>query len=254
MYICITKYGDIMRIKFLFLFLVISLFAVTGYSQSVVLSIKTVKYTRPKPIVDFKKTFTVAYPKIRAATPALSRKIEAAISYERNFEMSIKEELGEIQWLETAEYDVGYNAHGILSMSLTISGTGAYPSSSTKYVVVDIRKGTKAKPADAFTDLDGLLDMVNKAKDKEVAKAIAEIKADPENKDADIESMFKDSEQYNKVSLDEFEVDENGIIFHHDYGFAHVAQALQPPGEFFFTFEDLKPYIKVGGLLSRVPR
>lgn len=66
--------------------------------------------------------------------------------------------------------------------------------------------------------------------------------------------MFKNSEEYNKVSLDAFEVDENGIMFHHDYGFAHVIQALQPAGEFFLTWEELKPYIKAGGLLSRASR
>ncbi|MEQ1603678.1 MAG: hypothetical protein ABL999_02305 [Pyrinomonadaceae bacterium] len=243
-----------LRIRYFFLLSAICLFAGGGYGQSVVVTAKKVTYTRPKPITDFRRAFTVIYPKIKAATPALSKKIEAAISYEKNFEMSIKDELNEIQWLENAAYDVGYNANGILSLSLTIEGSGAYPSDSTKYVVVDIKKGTKVKPADAFTDLSGLLAMVSKAKDKEVAEAIAEIKKDPDNQDADIEMMFKDSEQYKKVTLDEFEIDENGIVFHHDYGFAHVAQALQPEGDFFFSWAELKPFIKPSGLLGRIAR
>jgi len=242
-----------MKLKLLFLFLITASFIPSALAQ-VTISAKKVTYTRPKPIVDFKKRFTITYPKIKAATPSLSRKIEAVLSYEKNFDFTIKEELGEIQWLENAEYDVNYNANGILSISLSIEGTGAYPSSSTKYVVVDIKKGTKAKPVDAFTDLNGLLALVNKAKDEEVAKAMIEVKNDPENKDADIEEMFRSSEEYNKVTLDEFEIDENGVIFHHDYGFAHVAQALQPAGAFFFTWEELKPYIKKDGLLSRVAR
>lgn len=254
MYICITKYGDTMRIKFAFVVITVCLYAVAVNAQSVVLTAKKVTYTRPKPIADHKKTFTITYPKIKAATPALSKKIEAVISYEKNFDFTIKEELTEIQWLEDAQYDVNYNANGILSIRLFIEGSGAYPSGSTRYVVVDIKKGTKATPALVFTNVAGLLELVTKAKDKEVAESIIELNKDPENKDLGVEEMFKNAEEYNKVSLDAFEVDENGVIFHHDYGFAHVIQALQPPGEFFFTWEDLKPFIKAGGLLSRASR
>lgn len=60
--------------------------------------------------------------------------------------------------------------------------------------------------------------------------------------------MFRDSEQYNKVSLNEFSISDRGVTFHHNYGFAHVAKALEPNGEFMFTWAQLKPFIKSGGL------
>ena len=135
-----------------------------------------------------------------------------------------------------------------------MNGSGAYPSGTSKYVVVDLKSGLRVKPSMVFTDLPGLLAMVKKAKAKEVADSLIEIKKDAENRDVDPESLFRESDQYQKVTLDEFSIDENGVTFHHNYGFAHAIQALQPPGEFFYTWAQLKPYIKAGGLLSRMPR
>ena len=213
---------------------VVALTAV-GYGQSVVITSKKVTYTRPKPIEDYKKTFTINYPKVKASTPALSKKIEAAISYSTVLGLKLKEELGEYQWLEEADYDVGYNKKGILSITLSMDGSGAYPSGTSKNIVVDVKTGLRLKPADVFKNLYGLLAMVKKAKAKEVSDSIVEIKKDPENTDFDPEGLFKESDKYNKVTLDEFSVDDKGVTFIHNYGFPHVAKALEPSGGFTYT-------------------
>ena len=106
-------------------------------AQSVVVYGKKVTYTRKRPISDGKRTFTINYPKVKAATPALSRKIETAIRYDIN----LRDEINDSQWLYEADYDVGYNKHGILSITLTIDGSGAYPSGSTNHVVVNLKTG-----------------------------------------------------------------------------------------------------------------
>jgi hypothetical protein len=229
-------------------------FTLAGFGQSVVITGKKVVYKRAKPMADHKKSFTINYPKVKAATPALSKKIESAMSYASVLGINVKEEQNDIQWLELADYEVAYNKNGILSIKLFMEGTGAYPSGSTKNVVVDLKTGTRVKPPAAFTNLPRLLSLVRKAKEKEVADSIVEIKKDPENKDADPESLFKDSDQYHKVSLNEFSVDDKGVTFYHDYAFPHVIQALQPVGTFTFNWQQLKPYIKPGGLLTRVAR
>ena len=243
-----------MRIIPLFIVLCILAIAGAGYAQSVDLTAKKVVYKRPKPISEGKESFTINYPKIKAATPALSKKIEAAISYSSVLGINVKEEQTDVQWLESADYSVEYNANGILSIELSMEGSGAYPSSTTKRVVVDLKTGTRAKPSAAFVNLPGLLSMVRKAKEKEVADAIIELKKDKEGATEDPESIFKMADEYQKVSLDEFSVDENGVVFYHDYDFPHVIQALQPDGKFFFTWAELKPYIKPGGLLARAAR
>src|SRR5688500_4179024 len=86
------------------LFFVLAL-SFAAFAQSVTITPKKITYKRPKPIADFKKTFTVTYPKVKAATPALSRKIERTISYEKVSDLNIEEEKAEIQWLEEAHYE-----------------------------------------------------------------------------------------------------------------------------------------------------
>lgn len=242
-----------MKKKILFLLFTVAFSSLPAVAQ-VTLTAKKVTYTRRSPIQDFKKTFTITYPRVKAATPAISRKIENILSYEKVFEFTLKEEMGELQWLEEASYDVNYNANSILSISLQIEGSGAYPSASTRYLVINTATGTRVRPADVFTNTGELLAKLVKIKDGLVAKALVDIKNDPEMKEEDLAALFKDSEEYHKVTLDQFEVDEGGITFYHEYGFPHVAKAMEPDGDFFLTWAELKPYIKTGGLLGQFVR
>jgi hypothetical protein len=243
-----------MKIRLFLTIVAAVLFCSAAAAQSVVITGKKITYKRPKPMSEDKKSFEINYPKIKAATPALSKRIEAAISYQSVLGLNLNDELRTFQWLETADYHVLYNKNGILSISLFMEGSGAYPSSTTKFVVVDLRTGLRAAPATTFSNTLGLLALVKKAKNTEVAQAIVEIKKDKENNEEHPEDLFKESAQSHPVKLDQFTVSDKGVSFHHDYGFAHVIQALQPTGEFFFTWAQLKPYIKAGGLLSRFKR
>lgn len=118
--------------------------------------------------------------KVKASTPSISKLIEAAISYEKVFDMKLSEEMGEYQWLEVADYEIGYNKNGILSISLFMEGQpAAYPDSSRRFVVIDTKTGKRVTPAAAFTNAIALLKMVIKAKDQEVAQAISDLKTNP---------------------------------------------------------------------------
>ncbi|MBX3300268.1 MAG: hypothetical protein KF736_12490 [Acidobacteria bacterium] len=243
-----------MRTKICLLAFLLAFEASGAASQSVVmLSPKKVTYKRQHPIAAHKRTFTINYPRIKAATPALSRKIESLLSYEKIFGFTVAEELRDVQWLETADFSVEYNADGILAIDLTIEGSGAYPDGSTRSVVIDIRSGTRVTPAAAFADLARLASAVKKMQQKEIAEAKAEIRKDPDAKDLDPDELFASADVKIK-DLDWFSVSETGVVFKYDYGFPHVIKALQPPGEYFFSWQDLRPYLKNGGLLSRAAR
>lgn len=233
--------------------ILITLLLCLAADAQVKITAKKVTYKRPRPQQDFKRTFTITRPVIKAAAPAVSRKIESALSYERVFKFSIKDELGSIQWLEDASYDVDYNADNILSVGLTIEGSGAYPSSSTEYVVVDTRTGVVQTPAMVFVDLPGLAAMLRRDQKKEVEKSIVEIRKDPDFRDPDPSTLFNDT-KFSVENLKRFSIDEQGVVFHYDYGFPHVIQAIQPTGEFFYSWSDLKKYIKRGGLLGPLAR
>ncbi len=223
-----------------------------AFSQSVVVTPKKVTYKRPKPTEDFKKTFVVTRPQIKAATPALSKKIETAISYEKNNNFNLKEEMGEFQWLEDASYEVKYNEKGLLDIVLSMEGSAAYPSSFSKEVVIDTATGIQLTPASVFTNLKNLAAKIKLAQQAEIKKAVVNIKKDnPEEENS--ASLFTDS-NYTVKNLDEFSVSDKGVTFIYNYEFPHVIQALQPDGRYFFTWAQLKPFVKPDGLFGKFIR
>ena len=138
-------------------------------------------------------------------------------------------------------------------ITLSVSGTGAYPSVFSKTVVVDLKTGNRATPQTVFTNLRGL---AAKAKDKqkaEVEKSLKEIKSDPANKDY-LDFDFFENTNFTVENLEEFAVSDKGVTFIYDYGFPHVIFALQPEGRYFFSWAELKPFIKRGGLLAKFVR
>lgn len=219
-------------------------------SQSVVVTSKKMVYTRPKPMADFKKTFTVNYPKVKAATPALSKKIESTISYLKIHGVNIRDEINDVQWLEEADFEVGYNARNLLCITLFVSGSGAHPSGISKTVIVNSKTGNRIRPADAFLDHDSLAALVKQKQKAEIENSIKELSADPDSKDVDPAQLFG-SIDFKAKDLDEFSVADNRVTFIFDYGFPHVIQALQPEGRFAFSWNELSRFIKRDGPFAK---
>lgn len=242
-----------MKTKFFLFIALIFAFATIGLAQTVKITPKTQTYTRPKPIVDFKKTFIVNYPKVSGVSPALAQKIEKTISYADVLQFNLKEEMGENQWLEEASYEVGYNGNGILSIYLSMTGTGAYPSSFGKNVVVDLKTGNKITAKDVFTNLTELAAKIKEKQAKEVEEAIQEIKNDKDYQEENPETLFEYTD-FTEENLEGFSINDEGVTFSYEYGFPHVIKALEPSGNYSMSWEEIKPYIKRNGLLARFIR
>jgi hypothetical protein len=241
-----------MKIKSLLTIIMIAVFSSIAFAQSVVITPKKVTYKRPKPITDDKKSFTVTYPKVKGVSPALAGKIENTIAYQRIFSLNIKEEISEVQWLEEASYNVDYNKNGILGITLSIEGWGAYPSNSNKSIIVNLKTGAQVRPQDVFIRLAELAAKGRKAQQAEVKTAIVEIKKEnPEEQNP--ADLFRET-NFTVKDLNEFSVDDKGVTFLYNYEFPHVIQALQPDGGYFFSWQELKPFIKPGGLLAKFVR
>lgn len=242
-----------MKIKILLLFTLVFAFSTIAFAQSVVITSKKTPYTRRKPTSDFKKTFTVNYPKVKAANAVLSKKIETAINYENNKVFSLKEEMGEYQWLEEADFAVGYNKNGVLSINLFVTGTAAYPTSLNKNIVVDLNTGNKVRPIDVFTNLKGLVAKIKTIQKEEIKAGIEEIKKDPDTAGEDTAELFKYTD-FKEINLEGFSINEEGVTFVYDYGFPHVIEALEPNGNYSLSWAEIKPYIKRTGLLRKFIR
>ena len=239
--------------KFLFVAICIATVSVSVAAQSVIVTKRRVTYTRPKPQSKYKRTFVVNYPKIKAATPAISTKIEQQLSYFKNFEFTLKEEMTELQWLEEADYEITHNANGLLSAALTVSGSAAYPDGSTKHIVVNIKTGERQTASSLFTNASGLASLADKKLQAEISGAKKEIKANKENADIDVNELF-DGKNFDVDSLNDFSVTKDGVTFYYEYGFPHVIEALRPNGEFKFSWAELRPFISATGLLASFVR
>lgn len=236
----------------LFIFILLFVFVPALFAQAVVVTPKKITYKRPKPDSDFKKTFTVIRPRVRGLSPALNKKVENTISFEKAELIHINEEY-EAQWLEEASYEVNYNKNGILDVTLFASGTAAYPSVFQQTVVVNLKTGARVRPQDVFTNLAGLAAKVKKALQAEMKAAREEYKKDPDAADFDADEYFKDAD-FKVKNLEEFTVDDKGVTFIYNYGFPHVALALEPAGRFSFSWAELKPFVRREGLFGKFIR
>src|SRR5215813_738973 len=132
-----------MKTKLLLSLLLLLCLAGIALSQSVVITPRKTVYRRPKPMSSYKKTFTIRYPRVSGLSPTLNKRVQATISYEKVSDLNLKEEIGETQWLEEAGYKVNYNKNGVLDITLTMDGSGAYPSGYSRTVVVDLKTGNR---------------------------------------------------------------------------------------------------------------
>jgi hypothetical protein len=168
----------------------------------------------------------------------------------------LKEEIsGDVQWLEEAEYEVKYNKNGILTVSLFITGTGAYPSSANETVVVDLRTGNKVLPANVFTNINGMIGRIKQIQQEKIKSGVEEIKSDPSYPElqSEIEERLKNAD-FKAANLGGFAVETDGVTFFYDYGFPHVIEALEPNGDYFLSWAEIKPFIKRTGLLGKFVR
>jgi hypothetical protein len=241
-----------MKIKYLLFVVVFFAFAGRALAQSVTIEPREITYQRRKPVVDYKKSFTVEYPKVKGTSHVLARKIENSVSYERAFKFSLREEINQIQWLEEATYKVDYNKNGVLGIILSISGSGASPQSYNKPIVVNLRTGEQVRAQEVFVKLAELAAKCRAAQKAEIKKALITIKKEYPD-EAPPAELFR-STRFTVKNLNEFLVNDRGITFKYDYGFPRVIAALQPDGDYFFKWSELKPFIKPGGLLARFVR
>jgi hypothetical protein len=234
--------------------------ASVSFAQIVTITPKKTVYTRKgKVSLKEKRTFVVTYPVVSGAIPvATKKKLANTINYWRVFETSLRENLTEYDWLSELSYEVNYNKNGILDIALMQEGMGAYPSGRTVHLVVDLKTGEQIKFKDAFkTDsLGKLAAMVNAKLEVEKKEIIKLIDKGEFGESSEPNEMDPLKEQVGGLSFtaetfDEFSVNDKGVTFIYDAGFPHVIKAAQPDGRYFFTWAELKPFIKPAGLLGR---
>ena len=81
-------------------------------------------------------------------------------------------------------------------------------------------------------------------------QAVAYYKKDPEDAKFDASEYFGRA-RFTAVELNAFSPNDKGVTFYYDYEFPHFAAGMQPDGAYFFSWGELKPFVKKDGVFGR---
>jgi len=201
-----------------------------------------------------KKSATVIYPVISGLKdPKVLRRVQSILQVKNAFDMSL-DDYRQDTWLAEFTFKVNYNKNHILDLTFTQDGSGAYPDTHTKHFTINLTTGTIVKASDVFepAKLESLSALVNRKLQDELKQIVKE-NSGP-GSDAEDTRIIKESQEvleFKPENLDEFSVGAKGLTFLYDAGYPHVIQAFEPAGRYFFSYSELKPYIKRDGLLGQ---
>lgn len=201
----------------------------------------------------YKKRAVVVYPVVSGLNPSVLRRVRAVLDFKNIFDYSLKE-YREDAWLEEFSYKVNHNGNYLLDITFSQSGSGAYPDEQDKHFLINLRNGTVVKASDAFMKeqfepLRAMVDHKLKLELKEILESLRTSKSDPE--DIRIAREAQEPLEFKVEDLDNFSVSTKGVTFLYDAGYPHVIQAFEPNGKYFFSYSELKPYIKRDGPLGQ---
>lgn len=197
---------------------------------------------------------TVRYPIVSGLSDAIVlRRIQNMLSMRNVFGSTLPEYRRNPGLLEF-DYKVNYNKNYLLHITFTEDAEGAYPTTSTKHVLINLKNGKIIKASDAFNP-DSLAALVRLVEPKLRAEIKEILQANEADKSADAEGKKWAAEELNKLkytvrNLDNFYADDKGVTFLFDAEFPHAIQALAPAGDYFFPYAELRPYIKGNGPLG----
>jgi len=214
---------------------------------------------RGKLVKDFpeKRRATIKYPVVSGLSDAnVLRRVRSILDVKNVFDTSVTE-YREDNWLEEFGYQVNYNNDYILDITFTQSGSGAYPDTQTKHFAINTKNGNIIKAADAFdrAKMSQLFDVVKAKFNSELKQILVDLKesqSDPE--DIRIAKEAQEALEFKLADLDDFSITGKGVTFLYDAGYPHVIQAFEPEGRYFFTYAQLKPFIKRDGPLGQFIR
>jgi hypothetical protein len=145
-------------------------------------------------------------------------------------------------WLTFLDYTVHHDAHGILDITFRMSGRGAYPSTQTAHVTVDIATGARLRAADVFSsrtlpELSAAMNTKVLASWRRASKEHAEV------------HRGRETPRFASEHLDGFIVHADGITFFFDYGLPHAVELATPTSEFPWSKRDIARFIDPKGPL-----
>jgi hypothetical protein len=196
----------------------------------------------------------LSYPAVaRAPTPALRRSLQDALALETVLGASPGEYRREVVTDDYRCIDASYSIHSQrgslldLEYLLEVRGGGA-TRYGIRHRVVDLRTGRRLVAEQAFhpAALDSLARTVDRRMQAEIARAVAR---DPDEASGWYHLDDGGSPPRFRVEdLDDFSVGKDGITFYFEFEFPDLFP--RQPGAYFFSWAELRPYVRPDGPLA----
>jgi hypothetical protein len=221
-------------------------------STSVTIESKTVRWHSGKKSEGFPtyRETIVRYPiVISLQDPTVLKKVETALSLKSILGQSLAElRQDKSPWLTDLAYTINYNQNSILDVTYTISGMGAYPSTSEKRVSIDLITGNVLQAKNLFKT-DGnvaLAQSIDKMMQQKIQAKIVEVRKDI----PDLEVAMFSKHHFKPKDLNDFTIGKKGVTFHYNFDFIHAIKAAEPSGAYFISYEKLSRYIRPDGAIG----
>ena len=146
------------------------------------------------------------------------------------------------------DYNVTHNRNHILAITFSWN---AYFACHEKGVVFDLRDGSLIKAQDLFLQ-DKVPELI-KLIDQKLQAELEQMIRDSDEKD-NLKYTWKAENTpliFTAEDLVEFQINEKGITFFYDPGFGHRAQWAEPEGRYFFSYSELKNFLKPSSVVSQ---
>ena len=231
--------------------------------NTVTLNPKTATFTWRRPDSDPKSTSradrreaTLRYPIVTGVENLeLQSKIQTSIDLKSAFGKSLQEMEAEYQenhWMENLDYKVNFNDRGLLSLTYSGYGIGAYPSEFVRYRSVNLRTGEILRPHDLLktAGLGAIALMVDRQLQQAIQTKVAELDKDENAKDID-RAIFR-AHRFRIKHLKDFTLTPEGIMFHYRFGFPHVILTAEPQSDYLIPYAQLKSQFKPNSPLLEI--
>lgn len=197
----------------------------------------------------------INYPFIKsgASNAAVLGKVRSLLQVRNIFDTSLAEYRADT-WLDEFDYQVNYNENFILDITFTQNGMAAYPDGQTKHFAINLKTGNVIKARDAFKPaaLKTLTALVDRKLQEEIKEILNDTAHSSDTTAEERQSVREQLEalKFQASNLDDFSIGDKGVTFLYDAGFPHVIQALEPVGQYFFSYAELRSYIRPEGPLG----
>lgn len=175
-------------------------------------------------------------PRVSSTDPARNELVQ------RLLDAQVADFAGDDCWLLFLDYSIHHHSNGILDVSFRMSGSGAYPSTQTAHVTIDLETGSRLRATDVFSSrtLPELTRAMN-------AKVLAAWRS-ASKEHAEV-FRGREAPRFASEHLDAFIVRPDGITFFFDFGLPHALELAMPASEFAWSKREIARFLDPKGPL-----